>query len=65
MAEGSGANPSGKSGAFAECQRLCREKSLASAQAIARIAETTTDERLAFMAHSWIYERAWGKRARL
>jgi hypothetical protein len=59
--KGQAPNPSGKSGAFAECQRLCREHSLESAQAIMRLARETKDERLAFMAHSWIFERAWGK----
>jgi hypothetical protein len=54
-------NPSGKSGAFADCQRLCREHSFESAQAIMRLARETKDECLAFMAHTWIYERAWGR----
>ena len=45
----------------AACQRLCREHAYESAQAIMRLARETKDERLAFMAHTWIYERAWGR----
>jgi hypothetical protein len=59
--QGQSGNPGGVSNEFKECQAFCREKSRESAEAIARIADSTTDERLAFMAHQWIYERAWGK----
>ena len=58
---GQSGNPSGKNAGFSECQAFCRERSKQSAERIWEMAETTKDERLAFLAHTWIYERAWGK----
>jgi hypothetical protein len=50
-----------KGGDFKALQAYCREKSLASAERIWKIAETSKDERLAFMAYAWLVERGWGK----
>src|SRR5580658_8785634 len=58
---GRSGNPGGKGGDFKALQAYCREKSLASAERIWKIAETSKDERLAFMAYAWLVERGWGK----
>jgi hypothetical protein len=54
-------NPGGKTPEFAECHRRCRERSPEAADRIWELAQTTKDERLAFMAYTRTYERAWGK----
>jgi hypothetical protein len=59
--KGQSGNPGGKGGDYKALQAYCREKSLASAERIAQIAESTKDERLAFMAYCWLVERGWGK----
>jgi hypothetical protein len=58
---GKSGNPGGKGGEYQRCVSLCREKSYDSAMAIMQLARETDDDRLRFMAHSWVYERAWGK----
>jgi hypothetical protein len=55
------ANPGGRSAAYLECRAKCRERSGEAADRIWEIAQTTKDERLAFMAYSWVHEQAWGK----
>jgi hypothetical protein len=53
-------NPGGRTKAFAEAQRICRE---ASPEAARRMVELirSEDERVALMAADKVYERAWGK----
>lgn len=54
-------NPSGKSGEFQRCRSLCREASYNAAQELIRLGLESEDERVRFMANSWVYEHAWGK----
>lgn len=54
-------NPSGKSGEFQRCRSLCRDASYDAAQELIRLGLESEDERVRFMANSWVYERAWGK----
>ena len=58
---GHSGNPSGKSGEYQRCLSLCREASYKSAEEIIRLRDESDDDRVRFMAATWIYERAWGK----
>jgi hypothetical protein len=59
---GQSGNPGGKGGDFKALQAYCREKSLASAERIWKIAETSKDERLAFHGvHVAVERGCWGK----
>ena len=58
---GQSGNPSGKGGEYQRCLNLCREASYESAQEIIRLRDESDDDRVRFMAATWIYERAWGK----
>jgi hypothetical protein len=58
---GQSGNPNGKGGEYQRCLSLCREKSYANAVALQALADSTKDERLEFMARTWLYETAWGK----
>ena len=58
---GQSGNPSGKGGEYQRCIQLCRDASYESAQEIIRLRDHSDDDRVRFMAATWIYERAWGK----
>ena len=58
---GQSGNPSGRGGDYQRCLSLCREASFESAQEIIRLRDESDDDRVRFMAATWIYERAWGK----
>lgn len=58
--KGTIANPSGKSGLYQECLKLCRERSPDAADKMYALLKSD-DERIQYMAAAWIYERAWGK----
>jgi hypothetical protein len=57
---GESGNPGGRGGLYQQCQHYCRTKSPESACKIYDLMHCG-DERVEFMAASWIYERAWGK----
>jgi hypothetical protein len=48
-------------GDYQRCMQLCREASYDSAQEIIRLGRESDDERVRYMANTWVYERAWGK----
>ena len=54
-------NPAGKGGKYQECKRLCREASPKAAKAIIQMIDQTDDDRVRFIAASWVHEQAWGK----
>ena len=54
-------NPSGKSNAYLECLRSCRDNSAQAAVEMNNLMRNSKDERVRYMAAAWIYERAWGK----
>jgi hypothetical protein len=58
---GQSGNPSGKGGDYQRCLTLCREASYDSAQEIIRLRDASDDDRVRFMAATWLFERAWGK----
>jgi hypothetical protein len=53
-------NPQNKNQLFNQCQKLCRERSPEAADKMYALM-SCGDERIEFMAATWIYERAWGK----
>jgi hypothetical protein len=58
---GQSGNPRGFGGEYQRCLRLCREASYEAAEDIIRLGRESDDDRIRFMASTWIYERAWGK----
>ena len=54
-------NPAGKGGEYGRCLMLCRNASYAAAEEIIRLSQESEDDRVRYMAATWIYERAWGK----
>ena len=58
---GQSGNPSGRGGEYQRCLMLCRENSFDAAQQIIRLSRESDDERVKYMAATWIVERAWGK----
>lgn len=54
-------NPGGKGGEYRRCLRLCRNASHKAAEEIIRLSNESDDERIRYMAATWICERAWGK----
>lgn len=58
--KGVSGNPSGKAGLFQQTQKLCKEASVSAVEKLIEL-QKSDDERVAFMAASWVYERAWGK----
>jgi hypothetical protein len=54
-------NPAGKGGEYQRCLKLCRESSHEAAEEIVRLSKESEDERVRYMAATWIFERAWGK----
>ncbi len=58
---GQSGNPAGRGGDYQRCMQLCREASYESAQEIIRLGRESDDERVRYMANTWVYERAWGK----
>jgi hypothetical protein len=58
---GQSGNPGGRGGDYQRCMQLCREASYESAQEIIRLGRESDDERVRYMANTWVYERAWGK----
>jgi hypothetical protein len=54
-------NPAGKGGEYRRCLMLCREASYEAAEEILRLSKESEDERIRYMAATWIFERAWGK----
>ena len=58
---GQSGNPSGRGGEYQRCLALCRENSFDAAQEIIRLSRESDDERVRYMAATWVYERAWGK----
>lgn len=59
--KGQSGNPGGRGGEYHQMLRICRERSVAAALEIAKLAEKSDDERVRYMAATWICERAWGK----
>ena len=57
---GESGNPGGRTVAYAECRRLCREASQRAAERLVELIESA-DERIALMAADKVLERAWGK----
>ena len=58
---GQSGNPSGRGGDYQRCMQLCRDASYESAQEIICLGRESDDERVRYMANTWVYERAWGK----
>ena len=58
---GQSGNPSGTGGEYQRCLTLCREASHDAAEEIIRLSKESEDERVRYMAATWVYERAWGK----
>lgn len=54
-------NPAGKGGEYQRCLKLCRESSHEAAEEIIRLSKESGDERVRYMAATWVFERAWGK----
>ena len=50
-------NPAGKGDEYGRCLRLCREASFSAAEEIIRLSKESDDERVRFMAATWIYVR--------
>jgi len=57
---GQSGNPTGKSGQYLECMRICREASPEAARKMVALMDSE-DPRVAYMATNTILERAWGK----
>ena len=53
-------NPTGRSGAFGEAMRICREASPEAARKMVALMDSD-DPRVAYMATAAVLERAWGK----
>ena len=58
---GQSGNPGGFGGEYQRCLRLCRDASYEAAEEIIRLRRESDDDRIRYMAATWIYERAWGK----
>lgn len=54
-------NTKGVVGEYTRCLSLCRANSHEAAQEVIRLAHESEDERVRYMAATWVYERAWGK----
>ena len=54
-------NPTGKGGEYQRCLALCRASSFEAAEEIVRLSKESTDERVRYMAATWVYERSWGR----
>lgn len=54
-------NPTRKGGEYQRCLALCRASSYEAAEEIVCLSKESTDERVRYMATTWVYERAWGK----
>jgi hypothetical protein len=54
-------NPSGKGGQYHETMKLCRNASAESIVELIRLRDHSDDDRVRYMAATWLYERAWGK----
>lgn len=59
--KGVSGNPKGHGGEYQRCLMLCREASYDAAKEIIRLSKESEDERVRYMAATWIVERAWGK----
>ena len=40
---------------------VCRASSFEAAEEIVRLSKESTDERVRYMAATWVYERSWGR----
>jgi hypothetical protein len=54
-------NPRGRGGEYQRCLMLCREASFEAAQEIIRLSKESEDDRVRYMAGTWIYQYAWGR----
>ena len=54
-------NPRGRGGEYQRCLMLCREASYAAALEIIRLSKESEDDRVRYMAGTWVYQYAWGK----
>jgi hypothetical protein len=54
-------DPAGRGGEYQRCLGLCREPSYEAAEEIVRLSKQSEDERVRYMAATWICERAWRK----
>ena len=54
-------NPAGRGGEYQRCLMLCREASFEAAQEIIRLSKESEDDRVRYMAGTWVYQYAWGK----
>jgi hypothetical protein len=59
--KGQTGNPSGKSGEYQRCLKLCRDDSEQNIIELRRLRDHSDDDRVRFMAATWLHERAWGK----
>jgi hypothetical protein len=59
--KGQSGNPGGRGSEWHRCQSLCREASFASVEELMRLRDHSDDDRVRYMAATWLYERAWGK----
>ena len=61
---GQSANPGGRPKQTADyklCRELAREFSVHNIERMRELAETTEDDRVQYMARTWLDEKAWGK----
>jgi hypothetical protein len=58
---GQSGNLSGTGGEYQRCLKLCRASSYEAAVEIVRLSKESDDDRVRYMAATWVYERAWGK----
>ena len=61
---GQSANPGGRpkqSADYKLCRELAREFSAHNIERMRELAETTEDDRVQYMARTWLDEKAWGK----
>ena len=58
---GQSGNPGGFGGEYQRCLRLCRDASYKAAEEIIRLGRESDDDRIRFVASTWIYERSWGR----
>jgi len=54
-------NPAGRGGEYRRCLMLCRQTSYRAAEEIIRLSRESEDERIRYMAATWIFAHAWGK----
>lgn len=59
--KGQSGNPTGKSGLYQQCVKACRADSPNNIETLKHLRDNSDDDRVRYMAATYLHERAWGK----